>query len=793
MTHLTLLVLVDACRRDYAERAAFLRDLAGRSRAGALREDFGFVPRAAYFGGLTPGRYGFTNMFCRDPEASPFGVARGLPASAVGRAVEDELGIRALVEAEARRRVTPFAASYLSSLEIPMELLPQFSPVETRAPWDPAVGYRSIFHELDERRLPYVTHGWPETNHLDDRSDRGIVQRALAGIAPPCRFAFIHLQALDAVGHAHGPESAELAATLAETDALVEELVAELGRRFDRLDVVLFGDHGMVSVTRAVDVAARLAAAGLVAGRDLVYFLDSTMARFWFPGADLRGPVARALAGLPGRVLDADDLRRFDLGGCDPRNGELLFLADPGVLVMPNFFQRTGALLRGMHGYDPDCPDNQGLFLVHEHGDEEAADAGLVGPTAVYTETRRLLGLARRRGRRRTSPAKSGRISGLFTQHPHPDADVMVATHMSRVVEALKPIVPSMQAVLVTGSFGRGEGAVRRGDTGQLVPVNDYDVLVVAPDAPDSQSAPLRELGDALAAEFGADFVHVTTWPAFDPALPLTLAHYDIRYGSRMLLGDPEALATLPAYAAADLPLFEGVQLLFNRMGGLLTGLGRRSAERGPRAARYLENQTMKALMALGDWHLIRARAYDVSYRKRHERFSWLAAGLGVAADQRDAIGAAYQFKIHPESVAAADLDALARETVRWMVEAAIDGVAAITGRPVKTASEAAAAYYEATTSDPRAVDADNAFSIRTLAGDDVVQVAAPPTGSVRQTIYASIPLVASAWTGDREGFAVATERLASCLTPPWPTDLTPGNWEVVRGRLAHAWLTLVH
>jgi hypothetical protein len=260
-----------------------------------------------------------------------------------------------------------------------------------------------------------------------------------------------------------------------------------------------------------------------------------------------------------------------------------------------------------------------------------------------------------------------------------------------------------------------------------------------------------------------------------------------------VLLGDPDALSILPAYAAADLPLFEGVQLLFNRMGGLLTGLGRRSAERGPRAARYLENQTMKALMALGDWHLIRARAYDVSYRRRHERFSWLAPGMGVTGDQRDAIGVAYQFKIHPESVTTADLDGLARETVRWMVEAAIDGVAAITGRPVKTASEAALAYYEATTADPRAVDADNAFSIRTLAGDDVVQVAAPPAGSVRQTIYASIPLVASAWTGDREGFAVATERLATCLTPPWPADLTPGNWEVVRGRLAHAWLTLVH
>ena len=56
MTQLTLLVLVDAFRRDYLERTSFIHRLAAGSAVGSLREDFGFVPRAAYFGGLTPSR-----------------------------------------------------------------------------------------------------------------------------------------------------------------------------------------------------------------------------------------------------------------------------------------------------------------------------------------------------------------------------------------------------------------------------------------------------------------------------------------------------------------------------------------------------------------------------------------------------------------------------------------------------------------------------------------------------------------------------------------------------------------
>ena len=381
----------------------------------------------------------------------------------------------------------------------------------------------------------------------------------------------------------------------------------------------------------------------------------------------------------------------------------------------------------------------------------------------------------------------------LFTQHPDPEADVIVATHMSRVVAEVQALVPATEAILLTGSFGRGEGAMVRGEAGALVPVNDYDVLVIARTAPEAQSPELRRLGHRLAAEFGTDFVHFSFWPSIGPTLPLTLGHYDIRYGSRVLLGDAGIFETLPAFAAADIPIFEGVQLLFNRLGGLLTGLGCEAKRRGPRAHRYLVNQTMKALIALGDWHLLRHCAYDVSYARRQARFTWLASGLGISAPQRDAIHTAYQFKLYPDSVTTGDVDTLAREAARWLVEATVAGVSQLTGRSIATPSEAASAYYSMTTRDRRAVAADNAFSSRTLASDGIVRVVDTPDASVRQTIYASIPLIAAAWTGDGEGFRVATSRLSECLTPPWPDDFTPANWEVVRGRLAHAWLTLVH
>jgi hypothetical protein len=298
-------------------------------------------------------------------------------------------------------------------------------------------------------------------------------------------------------------------------------------------------------------------------------------------------------------------------------------------------------------------------------------------------------------------------------------------------------------------------------------------------------------LGARLADEFGTDFVHLTFWPSLAPAFPATLSNYDLRHGSRILIGRPDTFDLLPPMTAAEIPPLDGMHLVFNRLGGLLSGLGS-VPPRGPRAERYLVSQTMKALMALGDWHLLRAQAYDVSYRKRQERFTWLSPGLQLPDGQSDAIATAYQFKLYPDSVRVPDVIGLARDAADWLVAASIRGMSDITGDPMATAADAAAAYYDLTTGDAAAVAHDNARSERTLAGDEVVQVQAPAAASVRQTIYAAIPLVASAWIGDAVGFRIAVDRLSACLTPPWPGDLTPANWELVRGRLAHAWLRLV-
>jgi hypothetical protein len=555
------------------------------------------------------------------------------------------------------------------------------------------------------------------------------------------------------------------------------------------VDIVLFGDHGMVSVTGTTDVWTALMAAPIQLGRDVSFFLDSTMARFWFKNPRARQHVIDALAPLRGRVLDAAELESLDLSGCDPRNGELYFLAHPGVLILPNFFQRRGRPVKGMHGYHPDCPDNQGYFLSRVGRQRDASHAGVVTPRAIYEHTRESLGLSLVRTSTRVGAAAAPRV---FTQHPDPAAHAKVERDMAEIVDAARAAVPRLEAVVLTGSFGRGEGGIISGENGTFHPVNDYDVLLVTPDVGD---ADLVALGQSLARRFGIDFVHFGWWPTVDPAAPLTLAHFDIREGHQVLWGPADVLAALPPYAAIDMPPIEAVLLLMNRMAGLITGLRgpfTSPSPLGPDERRYLRNQTMKALMALGDAPLMLHGAYACSYQTRLERLTWLASGLGLEPAQLAAIQDAYAFKLHPTPLHSGDLVALAARTSRWLLDAFTAATARIAPGRITDALGAARAYYDLMTSNSGAVSADNHWCLEMLARGDV-PARPQPSGSVRQSIYAALPLLLAASHGDRTAFDAALDRLDDCLTPPWPSGLTAANWDAARQRTAHAWLTLVH
>ena len=117
-----------------------------------------------------------------------------------------------------------------------------------------------------------------------------------------------------------------------------------------------------------------------------------------------------------------------------------------------------------MHGYDPCNADNMGHFLIYDPDSSEnfRGYLGEVNATAIFPALMHLLNLANR-DEAAASHAMQSRPRRSYTQNPEPDAEALVASHMKQLTGAVLDRVGAVEAIVLTGSFGRAEeGSLER-------------------------------------------------------------------------------------------------------------------------------------------------------------------------------------------------------------------------------------------------------------------------------------------------------------------------------------------
>lgn len=211
--------------------------------------------------------------------------------------------------------------------------------------------------------------GWATLSSLARRRGRrageiyGEWEQVLAqlpGLLQETDFVFVHtLMELDHLGHAHGPESSEVRDYLRLVDRSLPSLLESLLRSTGgEATILVFSDHGMCPVTRHIDLGGTVRLA--LAERNALMFVDSTLLRVWVRDSEARArweDRIRAISGL--RVLGESE--RAALPADRAVVGDLTAAAEPGSLILPNYWQGDTPV-KGMHGYASD-DDWQTAFL----------------------------------------------------------------------------------------------------------------------------------------------------------------------------------------------------------------------------------------------------------------------------------------------------------------------------------------------------------------------------------------------------------------------------------------------
>ena len=221
-----------------------------------------------------------------------------------------------------------------------------------------------------------------------------------------------------------------------------------------------------------------------------------------------------------------------------------------------------------------------------------------------------------------------------FTLDGSPALEAHLAGVCEQVRDGVRALVPAdkLDAVLLGGGYGRGEGGVLRTPDGDR-PYNDLESFVFvrgnAVLAERQFRRPLHELGERLSPAAGLEVeFKVITLDKLRRSGP-SMFYYDLVLGHRWLLGGESLLAGCDHHRDANrIPLHEATRLLMNRCSGLLFALERLQRKDFTGAdADFVGRNLAKAQLAFGDVLLTPLGQYHWSCRERHERLKRLAVG----------------------------------------------------------------------------------------------------------------------------------------------------------------------
>ena len=195
--------------------------------------------------------------------------------------------------------------------------------------------------------------------------------------------------------------------------------------------------------------------------------------------------------------------------------------------------------------------------------------------------------------------------------------------------QIIKETVPRFhpKAIILVGSFGRDEPTVII-KKNKIIFLSDCEMSFV-PNSYISKKS-LEELKLVLSKKTGLDItVSRNISLLLYSTLPLpqsiskriwkpTIQRYDAKYGSKVIYGD-NYLHWAPEIKPEDIPLWEGIRLIFNRVAEALKyfSINGISPQEEPKLAYW----TSKILIACQDALLLSIRKYHPSYRARNKIF----------------------------------------------------------------------------------------------------------------------------------------------------------------------------
>lgn len=375
---ITVFIILDAFRWDYLtpERSPYLWELKDKSTyVKKVLSSSGFTQRSTIFTGTWPKDNGNFTMYNYSPDLSQYRFLRFVPGWLLDLVENTKLANRIVRKVLNMINFKFNLQRRFSVAHIPLRLLAKIGITEDNVPiFKPSAFYpmESLFDNLEKAGKKHRFLMFP----LSQGDDQWVHEEILKSHEQQVDIVFAQFSDTDGRIHETGTQSDRATEIIRLVDSRVKEIKEYLELHYESYNLFLLGDHGMSDVKEDVDadhyIKDYMKEKGNKYGKDYFFFLSSTLVHFWWENEAallaIKEMMGDAFFASRGYVITPDIAVKHDLPYGNREYGDLIWAANLGTLIFPDFFHRY-ELYKAMHGYIEKSEDMKGMGLVYRSSD----------------------------------------------------------------------------------------------------------------------------------------------------------------------------------------------------------------------------------------------------------------------------------------------------------------------------------------------------------------------------------------------------------------------------------------
>ncbi|MHA1298622.1 MAG: hypothetical protein ACTSO9_04165 [Candidatus Helarchaeota archaeon] len=219
-----------------------------------------------------------------------------------------------------------------------------------------------------------------------------------------------------------------------------------------------------------------------------------------------------------------------------------------------------------------------------------------------------------------------------FTDYKENWIDAIISSHMEIISKEILKKIKKIDSIILVGGFGRGEGTIKIVGKNKLIPLKDYDIIVVTNSNISEKKyiSLIQNIHNALkipsnwykGAAPGQFHINIKLVKMKNlKRLPPDLSNYEIKVASKILYGTD--VRKLIPIQKEDVTYSSGLRVLLNKVIGLLEYLPSNPAS-------YRNNESLKESISyecgktyieIGTALTILMGCYEASYKERAKNF----------------------------------------------------------------------------------------------------------------------------------------------------------------------------